>query len=60
MITSKQLIMTTRAKLIASQEAACSPLYFFVCEVVVVSQTEAGANSAKTMKAIPTPRVTHG
>ena len=33
-------------------------LFAIVCEVSVVSQTEAEANSAKTMKASPTPRVT--
>ena len=42
----------TREKLIASQQAACLPLYLRF----VVSQIEAEANSAKTMKASPTPR----
>ena len=62
--------MTAREKLIASQQAACLPLF---CEVFVVSQIchcfvkfllsvkfEAEANSAKTMKAIPIPRVILG
>ena len=48
--------MTTRAGLIVSQEAAFSPLY----AVFVVSQTEAEANSVKTMKVNAAPRVTLG
>ena len=39
---------------------AISWLFAIICKVFVVSQTEAEANSAKTMKAIPTPRVTLG
>ena len=39
---------------------AISCLFAIVCEVFFVSQTEAEANSAKTMKASPTPRVILG
>ena len=46
--------MTTRA----IDCIAINGLFAIVCEVFVVSQTEAEANSAKTMRANPTPRVT--
>ena len=52
----QQSIVTKRAKLIASQQAICSPLFFL--EAFVLSQKEAEATSAKTMKASPMPRVT--
>ena len=37
-----------------------SRLFAIICERLVVSQIEAGANSAKTVKASATPRVTLG
>ena len=53
-------IETHEVKRIAIDCIAISCLFAIACEVVVVSQTEAEANSAKTMTASPTPRVTLG
>ena len=41
----KQLIVKERAKVIASRKAA----FAIICEVIVLNQNEAEANSVKTM-----------